>query len=61
MKCTLCDGSIETYDTEFSQLKIDEQRAVYICETCIDKFMKWQTRKTAVLFPTKALKKLYKK
>ncbi len=60
MKCTLCEEQIENYTPEFNQLTINESHSVYICQSCVDKFVKWQQRKYAELFPTKRLKKLFK-
>ena len=59
MKCTLCDKTIDKYDADFNHLIIDEQHAADICPECVDKFMDWQKKIIAVLFPTKALKKRY--
>lgn len=59
MKCKLCDKTIEQYDVRFHHLVIDENHAVDICQECIDKFVKWQSKMLAILFPTKILKKRY--
>lgn len=61
MKCILCEKEIDHYAPEFNRLLIDEERSVDICRECIVKFLKWQSRKYAALFPTKAMKKLYGK
>ena len=60
MKCTLCQKEIENYTPIFNRLKISESHSVYICQLCSDKFIKWQQRNYAILFPTKALKKRFK-
>ena len=59
MQCKLCEKDIEPYDARFHHLVLDENNAVDICQACIDKFVKWQGKMLAVLFPTKALKKRY--
>jgi hypothetical protein len=59
MQCNLCGTDIADYSAEFNHLVIDEHHAVDICPGCIDKFVKWQGKKLAVLFPTKALKRRY--
>ena len=60
MDCALCNASIDKYDPAFHHLKIDEHHAVDICQECIDTFVKWQGSKYAALFPTRALKKMYR-
>ena len=60
MKCALCDEQIKNYTPEFNQLEINESHSVNICQSCIEKFIKWQQRKFAKLFPTKRAKKLLK-
>ena len=57
MNCKLCKKSIENYNPEFNQLKIDGSHNVNICLDCINKFMKWQQETYAKLFPTKIAKK----
>lgn len=59
MICTLCKKTIENYNSEFNKMQIDETHAVDICQDCIDKFVAWQGRKYAKLFPTTALKKRF--
>jgi len=61
MNCTLCKKPIHDYHPEFNHLKIDESLDADICSECIDKFVKWQQRIYAKLFPTKAMKKRYGK
>ncbi|MBI2573555.1 hypothetical protein HYV86_06840 [Candidatus Woesearchaeota archaeon] len=61
MNCALCHQTIEKYNPTFHHLKIDEKKEVDICSDCIDTFMKWQQRHLADLFPTKTMKKRYKK
>jgi len=46
---------------EFNPLEINESLSVYICQSCMDKFVKWQQKKYAKLFPTKRAKELLKK
>jgi len=60
MQCILCKEEIEHYSPDFHQLRINDSLSVYICQSCIDKFTKWQQRKYAKLYPTKRLKKLFK-
>jgi hypothetical protein len=59
MKCALCEKDIENYHSEFQHFVIDEKHAADICGGCIDKFLKWQSKKFAVLFPTSAMKKRF--
>lgn len=61
MNCTLCQKEITKYDTFYHHLPIDENHSADICEACIEAFTKWQQQKYAVLFPTKAVKKMYGK
>lgn len=61
MKCVLCEKEIKDYNSSFNHLVIDENRSVDICQECITKFVKWQGKMLAVLFPTRALKKRYDK
>ncbi|MHA2108256.1 MAG: hypothetical protein ACW99R_11160 [Candidatus Hodarchaeales archaeon] len=60
MECNWCKEQIENYTPEFNQLEINESLSVHICQSCVDKFVKWQQRKYAKLFPTKHAKKLFK-
>ena len=60
MECTLCREQIKNYTPEFHQLEINESLSVHICQSCVNKFVKWQQRKFAKLFPTKRAKKLFK-
>ncbi|MEX2680334.1 MAG: hypothetical protein Q6373_001930 [Candidatus Sigynarchaeota archaeon] len=57
MKCSLYEKEIADYSADFNHLMIDEQHSADICSGCIEKFVKWQGKKIAVLFPTKAMKK----
>nr|MDO8083599.1 hypothetical protein [Candidatus Sigynarchaeum springense]MDO8115986.1 hypothetical protein [Candidatus Sigynarchaeota archaeon] len=59
MKCSLCEKEIADYSAGFNHLVIDEQHSADICSCCIEKFVKWQGKKLAVLFTTKAMKKRY--
>jgi len=61
MECKLCERPIQKYNTDFNQLRIGESHTVDICQQCIDKFMKWRKEVHARLFPTKTMKKLYRK
>ena len=61
MHCALCHGKIEKYNATFNHLTIDEQHSVDICNACIEKFVAWQGKKISLLFPTKAMKKIYKR
>ena len=60
MKCNLCNQPITNYDPAFHHLMINDSCAVDICSECIDKFVKWQGSIYKNLFPTKAMKKMYK-
>ena len=60
MECTLCKEQIKNYSPEFNQLEINESHSVHICQSCVNKFVKWQQRKFAQLFPTKRAKELFK-
>lgn len=59
IKCSLCEKNIADYNAVFHHLAIDEQHAADICPDCIRKFVAWQGKKIAVLFPTRAAKKRY--
>ena len=60
MECTLCKEQIKNYTTEFNQLEINESHSVHICQSCVNKIVRWQQRKYAKLFPTKRAKELFK-
>jgi hypothetical protein len=60
LECTLCKEQIKNYVPEFNQLEINESHIVHICQSCVNKFVKWQQRKYAKLFPTKRAKELLK-
>ena len=59
MKCTLCKKTIDNYNLYFHRLKIDEKHLVDICDDCMDKIIKWQGKKYAILFPTSYMKKRF--
>ena len=59
MKCTLCKKEIKNYNPEFNLLMIDESVSAEICADCINKFVKWQQKLFAQLFPTTAMKKRF--
>ena len=61
MDCRICKKSIEKYDPNFNQFKIDKNNSVDICQNCIDKFFKWQGELYSKLFPTNAMKKRFLK
>lgn len=61
MKCNLCEKEIENYHPSFNSFSIDENHTAYICSQCVEKFTKWQQRIYTDLFPTKAVKKRFKK
>lgn len=42
MECTLCKEQIKNYTPKFNQLKINESHSVHICQSCVNKFIKWQ-------------------
>jgi len=57
MKCILCGKKIENYNALFNHLVIDEDHSSDICKECSKKFIDWQGKIMAALFPTKAMKK----
>ncbi len=59
MDCALCHKPIRNYDPAFNRLEIDASQSADVCGECIDRFLKWQQRKYALLFPTKAAKKRF--
>ncbi len=59
MRCILCEKEIENYSAQFNRLEIESDRAVDICNDCVDRFIKWQGKKFAALFPTKVMKKRF--
>ena len=61
MNCELCKKPIENYHSKLNHLKINEDNSVNICSECADKFLKWQQRIYANLFPTKTAKRRFKK
>ena len=61
MKCNLCEKEIDNYTKQFHQFAVDDKHTYDICGDCIDKFIKWQGEKYSVLFPTRAMKKRFKK
>lgn len=60
IKCTLCKKPIDNYNLAFNHLEIDEYHAVDICQVCVDKFVRWQQSIYAKLFPTTAMKKIFR-
>ncbi len=60
MNCTLCNKAIENFKAKFNSLKISDTQSADICSDCVDKFLKWQQKILANLFPTKAAKKFGK-
>ncbi|MDD4353075.1 MAG: hypothetical protein PHN56_01320 [Candidatus Nanoarchaeia archaeon] len=61
MKCNLCEKEIAKYNTIFNHLIIDDNHSINICLDCSDKFIKWQGKICSIIFPTKAMKKMYEK
>jgi hypothetical protein len=61
IKCALCKEEIENYRKPFNNFEIDETLSVDICSECIQKFLKWQQKNYATLFPTKTDKTFLKK
>lgn len=61
MDCALCRRPICNYDPAFNRLEIDGSSAADICQECIDRFLRWQQRRYALLFPTSAAKKRFRK
>jgi len=60
-KYILCKKPILNYHPEFNRLEIDESISADFCSNCIDKFIKWQQKNYARLYPTHAMKKRYNK
>ena len=60
-KCLLCGQEINHYHELSNRFVVDESRSVDIYSECIQKFIKWQQKKYAALFPTKAAKRYLKK
>ena len=60
MKCGICDKTIEKYNPAFNHLDVDKSLSVDICSDCIDAFVRWQGTIYAKLFPTTAMKKIFK-
>ena len=61
MDCTLCKKPIEEYNKELNNFVLDDFTSVDICLECSDKFLKWQQRIFAKLFPTKTAKNRFNK
>jgi hypothetical protein len=59
MKCSLYENEIRNYILDFNHLRINELHTINVCQECIDKFVKWQQKIIARLFPTNALKKRF--
>jgi hypothetical protein len=60
MRCQLCDLEIADYNHTLNEFKVDDAHSVFICQSCADKFMKWQQGIYARLFPTKTAKKVFR-
>lgn len=60
-KCGLCEKKIEQYMEPFNRFEIDESLSADICSECIRKFVKWQQKNLASLFPVKTAKRFLKK
>lgn len=61
MKCELCKTQTSEQPSEFNQLKINEDKTVFICQECIKKFGKWQQELFAKIYPTTMAKKWVKR
>jgi beta-galactosidase GanA len=59
MKCILCEKTIDNYSPEFHHFTVDEEHSAEICGECTGKFLKWQGKRYALLFPTNAMKKRF--
>ncbi|HYD03524.1 MAG TPA: hypothetical protein VEC16_04450 [Alphaproteobacteria bacterium] len=59
MNCQLCQKEIKNYSEKFNKVPLD--KPVDVCKECSEKFLKWQQSIFADLFPTKLMKKAYKK
>jgi len=57
-KCVLCKRPIQGYDSRFNCLMIDDIIEADLCQACIDKFLRWQQKVFACLFPTGAAKRI---
>jgi hypothetical protein len=60
MKCSLCGKEILDYSTEINHMEGCGSCGAEICQDCIDSMVKWQGKKMAKLFPTKAMKRFQK-
>ncbi|MBN2715440.1 MAG: hypothetical protein JXX14_06265 [Deltaproteobacteria bacterium] len=60
-ECNLCGKEIESFHENTHQLSISDTQVAYICTQCIARFIHWQQRKLAALFPTKANQRRYRR
>ncbi len=58
--CALCGCGIGQYDPAFHRLRVRDDRAVDVCDTCIERFVAWQSATAARLFPTRAMQRLHR-
>lgn len=61
MECTICKEEMTNYDPDLNKMRLDGSRSAAICSKCIERFLKWQQKRFARLFPTGAAKKKYGK
>jgi hypothetical protein len=58
--CALCKRPIGKFSPILNRFDLDG-RPIDLCQSCIDKFLKWQQGIFARLYPTNALKKKFGK
>ncbi len=56
--CALCGKAILDYYPGFNRLDLEEG-SVDLCQDCIGRFLEWQQRNLARLFPTRAAKRRF--
>lgn len=61
MKCNLCNKDIKKFNLELNQFEVDHDKVINVCQDCVDKFLKWQQKVFAKLFPTALMKKRFNK
>lgn len=56
--CTLCAREIADYRPAAHHLAIDAETQADLCPACVAAIMAWRREQLAVLFPTRAAKRL---
>ena len=59
MDCSLCKKPIENYSREAHNIAMAGSCLADICDDCADRIVKWQGKRLARMFPTKAMKKRF--